>query len=82
MSAALSDVSHSASAAARDIPASVETLIDEAMKRYKARCFWNCAPPKTLDGVEAVRRRLQTYGDMEAWRLAERIRLEMSIAER
>jgi hypothetical protein len=49
-------------------------LHDEALARFKSRCFWNATPPKSEVGLAAVHERLQSYGDMEAWRLAAKIR--------
>jgi hypothetical protein len=57
-------------------------LHDEALSRFKTRCFWNTNPPKSQDGLAVIHDRLQAYGDMEAWRLAARIRKEMVHAPR
>lgn len=57
-------------------------LYDEALSRFKTRCFWNSNPPKSEDGLAAIHDRLQAYGDMEAWRLAARIRKVMRHATR
>ena len=48
-------------------------LHDEALSRFKTRCFWNSNPPRTRDGLEVVCRQLRAYGDMNAWRLAAKI---------
>ena len=55
-------------------------LHEEALARFKTRCFWNSNPPKTRDGLEAVCQQLRTYGDMNAWRLATKIRGVLSNA--
>jgi hypothetical protein len=52
-------------------------LHEEALSRFKARCFWNSNPPKSENGLVVIHDRLQAYGDMEAWRLAARIRKVM-----
>jgi hypothetical protein len=64
--------------AAREILSDeAKALHEEALSRFKARCFWNSNPPKTESGLAVIHDRLQTYGDMEAWRLAARIRKAM-----
>jgi hypothetical protein len=57
-------------------------LHDEALSRFKTTCFWNSNPPKSQDGLAVVHDRLQSYGNMEAWRLAARIRKVMHLAPR
>ena len=65
---------------ANELPMEAIALHDEALARFKTRCFWNCNPPKTRDGAETVCRQLRTYGDMSAWRLATRIQRILSDA--
>jgi hypothetical protein len=48
-------------------------LYDEALKKYGARCLWNARPALDRDGLSVVAGRLRKYGDMAAWRLANRI---------
>ena len=52
-----------------DEPLSEEAgaLYGEALARFKTRCFRNANPPKSQYGLTVVHRRLQLYGDMEAW---------------
>jgi hypothetical protein len=54
------------SIARRPLSALAIALHDEAMARFKIRCFWNAAPPQTEAGLRAVADRLQNYGDMAA----------------
>jgi hypothetical protein len=59
---------------ARDVLSDeANALHEEALSRFKARCFWNSNPPKSENGLAVIHDRLQTYGDMDAWRLAARI---------
>lgn len=68
--------------ARQSLSGQANTLYDEALSRFKTRCFWNSNPPKSEDGLAAIHDRLQAYGDMEAWRLAARIRKVMRHATR
>jgi hypothetical protein len=69
-------------AARQSLSDQASALHDEALSRFKTRCFWNANPPKSEDGLAAIHGRLQAYGDMEAWRLAARIRKVMRDAPR
>ncbi len=64
----------------KELSSEAIALHAEALARFKARCFWNSNPPRTRDGLEAVCQQLRTYGDMNAWRLAAKIRGVLSNA--
>jgi len=54
--------------------AALSALLDEALIRFGATCFWNVptsGPP--LDFAAVAVRRLRKYGGMAGWRLAQRI---------
>jgi hypothetical protein len=57
-------------------------LYDEALSRFKTTCLWYANPPKTQHGLAAIVDGHQSHGDMEAWRLAARIRKVMRNAPR
>ena len=54
----------------------------EAMSKYGLRCFWNAKPSKTIHGLHVVMDRLNTYGDLAAWKLAAKIKMEIDNASR
>ncbi len=56
-------------------------LHQEALRRYRTRCFWSSSPPKTREGLQAVCSQLQTCGDLGAWRLAATIRKSLQNAD-
>lgn len=49
-------------------------LFDEAVTRYGTRCLWNVKPQPTPGGMLVIADKLRKHGDMEAWKLAARIR--------
>lgn len=57
-------------------------LYKKAMSRYGARCFWNCTPEPTPEGMAVVADRLERYGDLRAWYLASEIKDVMTHAAR
>jgi hypothetical protein len=52
-------------------------LYDEAMARFGARCLWNAAPSRSVEGLRVVTDRLRRYGGMDAWRLESRITADL-----
>lgn len=65
----------------RQLSREAASLHEEALRRYRTRCFWSSNPPKTIEGLEAVCHQLQAYGDMKAWRLAASIRKALQNAD-
>jgi hypothetical protein len=61
---------------------SLALLYDQAIARFGARCLWNAAPPRSVEGLLVVADRLRRYGGMDAWRLAAAIRAELDLAAR
>ena len=51
----------------------LQSLYDQAMRDYKTRCLWNCAPSFSDIGLDVVVDRLRKHGDLTAWRLADAI---------
>lgn len=49
-------------------------LYNEAVSRYGKRCLWNVDPQPTPSGMRVIADKLRKHGDMEAWKLAARIR--------
>jgi hypothetical protein len=45
-------------------------LFRRAYDQYGAKCFWNCKPSFSNEGIDVVVGRLQKYGDLRAWHLA------------
>lgn len=58
----------------------LESLFDEAITRYGPRCLWNVKPQKTPSGLRVIADKLRKHGDMEAWKIAARIREELDHA--
>lgn len=58
----------------------LSALFDEAVTRYGARCLWNIRPRKTPEGMMVIANKLRQHGDMNAWKLASRIKEELSNA--
>ncbi len=52
----------------------LDLLFNEAVIRYGKRCLWNVSPQPTLGGMRVIADKLRKHGDMEAWKLATRIR--------
>ncbi len=61
---------------------SLGLLYDEAIARFGARCLWNAAPSRSVEGLRVVADHLRCYGGMDAWRLAAAIRAELDLAAR
>ena len=51
----------------------LKALFDQAMRDYQTRCFWNCAPSFTDNGLDVVVDQLRKHGDLTAWRMADAI---------
>ncbi len=54
--------------------AEIAALLDEAFRRFRAKCFWNVRQDQPLSSlVPLVAKRLRKYGGMEGLRLAARL---------
>ena len=51
----------------------IGSLYRRAIIEYGATCLWNCRPTPTDDGMALIAERLQKYGDLRAWYLADEI---------
>lgn len=58
----------------------IDRLFNEAVTRYGKRCLWNVDPQPTSGGMRVIADKLRKHGDMEAWKLATRIRKAIASA--
>ena len=52
-------------------------LHHRAMTEFRSRCFWNCRPSTSVDGMKSVIDQLQKYGNVKAWKLSLEIENEL-----
>ena len=60
--------------------AELEDLRRQAVEQYGTQCLWNIKAVPTPSGMKAVADNLRKYGDMNAWRLASKIREKLGHA--
>lgn len=60
----------------------LDQLFDEAVAHYRTRCLWNLEPQRTPGGMRVIADKLRRHGDMDAWRLAARIRKALGDEDR
>lgn len=52
----------------------LECLHRLAVEKFGDSCLWNAKPSATREGMMVVADQLRSYGGMDAWRLATKIR--------
>lgn len=66
----------------RRLNAELEALYQEAIKQFGTGCLWNIRPSATPRGMKVIATQLRKCGNMDAWRLAEKITKELQHATR
>lgn len=59
-----------------------EELFLEAVLEHRARCLWNIKVRRSIQGLKVIENCLRREGNMETWRLANRIREKLADAIR